>query len=337
MDPIKKLTPYMDSYSREFADSGNINWLPYTMYFHPLNYRSDVVNTDGSGFRYSMQRGRQYSVTDWNGIDVCRVIAGSSTAFGIGASTDLHTLASRLSEHDPIGVPWMNFGGRSFNSTQEMILFSLHRHQLPKVERVILLSGFNDLGLARLPKRLRMEHGAFFMCNEFFDAMRKKKQSRFSKWLNAGDARESEDELPSLGEQIDYAVTLTLRNLANWHAMCVQMGAKLTFVLQPLANWVRKTGSPEEEILFLAREKQGGFAEQYGDILAHGAYVSYRDRLYEGAKALDVPFIDLTSHIRAAIADDFWLFVDRIHFTDQGHDVVSRLLVNLVNETEGSP
>ena len=326
----------MDSYSDEFADSGNINWLPYTMYFHPFNYRSDVVNTDGSGFRYSVQGGRQYSVTDHTGINTCGVIAGSSTVFGIGASADIHTLASRMSENDPHGVPWINFGGRSFNSTQELILFSLHRHQLPETKDVLLLSGFNDLGLARLPKRLRLEHGAFFMCNEFYDAMLKKKQSRFSKWFNASKTRETEDDVPSLEEQIDYAVTLTLRNLANWHAMCVQMGTQLTFVLQPLANWVRETGSPEEEVLFSAREKQGGFAEQYGDILAHSTYAAYRDHLQAGAKALGVPFIDLTRHIQATIADDFWLFVDRIHFTDQGHDFVSRLLLDLVTETEGS-
>lgn len=240
----------MDAYSDEFADSGNINWLPYTMYFHPFNYRSEVVNTDSSGFRYSALGDQRYSVADNPKIDTCRVVAGSSTAFGTGASSDRYTLASRMSENDPRGVPWINFGGRSFNSTQEMILFSLHRHQLPEVKDVILLSGFNDLGLARLPERLRMEHGAFFMCNDFFDSMRKKKQSRFSQWFAAAVADEVVDILPSLEDQVSYAAALTLRNLANWHAMCEQMGVHLTFVLQPLANWVRETGSREEAALF---------------------------------------------------------------------------------------
>jgi len=332
MESVEHLTPYMDAYSNEFADSGNINWLPYTMYFHPFNYRSEVVNTDNSGFRYSVQGDRKYSVTDHVGIKTCRVIAGSSTVFGIGASADNHTLASRMSENDPRGVPWFNFGGRSFNSTQEMILFSLHRHQLPETKDVILLSGFNDLGLARLPKRLRLEHGAFFMCNDFYDAMLKKKQSRFSKWFGSGKTWEAEDDEPSLEEQIDYAVTLTLRNLANWHAICTHMSSRLIFVLQPLANWVREKGSPEEEALFSAREKQGGFAEQYGNILAHVTFATYRERLQAGAEALGVPFIDLTSHIQAAISKDFWLFVDRIHFTDQGYDFISRLLLDVLNE-----
>ena len=336
MSKIKKLTPYMAAYSDEFADSGNINWLPYTMYFHPFNYRSEVVNTDSNGFRYSALGKQRYSATDHSEINTCRVVAGSSTAFGIGASSDCHTLASRMSENDPRGVPWINFGGRSFNSTQEMILFSLHRHQLPDTKYVILLSGFNDLGLARLPERLRMEHGAFFMCNDFFDAMRKKKQSRFSEWFRGSSAREVVDIFPSLEDQISYAAALALRNLANWRAMCEQMGAQLTFVLQPLANWVRETGSPEEEALFYEREKLGSFAEQYGDILTQKNYEAYRNKLRDGVLALDISFIDLTPHIQAAVTEDFWLFVDRIHFTDRGHDLVSKLLIKLVSKKESS-
>ena len=326
-DAVNRLTPHMPAYSHEFADDGNVNWLPYTMYFHPFNFRSTVVNTDSSGFRFSEARGATYSVTERGGVERCCVLAGSSTAFGIGASADRYTLASCMTEHDSHAAPWINFGARSFNSTQEMILFALHRHRLPHVEEVVLLSGFNDLGLARLPSRIRHEHGAFFMCSEFYDAMRKKKPSRFSMWLG-GQRGEVKDDVPSLGEQIGYASDLTLRNLANWRAMCVEMGAKLTFVLQPLASWIRDIGSREEEELFAEREKLGGFADQYGEILSRDAYAEYRDRLAVGATALGVPFVDLTSHLRTAVADDFWLFVDRIHFTDQGHDRVSQLLID---------
>ncbi|WP_299775935.1 GDSL-type esterase/lipase family protein [uncultured Tateyamaria sp.] len=320
----------MDYYSNEFADGGNVNWLPYMMYFHPFNFRSEVVNTDGSGFRYSTKGDQRYSATDMHGLGSCHLIAGSSTVFGIGASADSHTLASRLSEHDPRGVPWVNFGGRSFNSTQEMILFSLYRHRLPEVESVTILSGFNDLGLARLPKRVRLDNGAFFMCNEFYEAMAAKKQSRFSKWFGEGKLAEPSENLPSLDEQIDYAVALTLRNLSNWKAMCTQMDAMLTFVLQPLSSWVRPIGCDEEEALFEERERHGGFAEQYGDILSHQTYETYRDRLREGAQAIGVPFTDLTEHLQGKVASDFWLFVDRIHFTNQGHDLVSRILLESV-------
>lgn len=334
MSAIQRLTPYMEAYSKEFADDGHINWLPYTMYFHPFNYSSAVVNTDRSGFRYSENADRRYSVADHDGIDACHIVAGSSTVFGIGASGDKHSLASRLNTNANDQTPWINFGGRSFNSTQEMILFSLHRHQLPDVKSVLLLSGFNDLGLARLPKRLRQEHGAFFMCNDFFDAMTQKNQSGVSRFFGASKKLVPNDETPSLEEQIDYAAQLALRNLANWQAMCAQMDAPLTFALQPLANWVRPTGSPQEEALFAEREAHGGFAKHYGDILTQKTYISYRDRLLAGAEKLGVTFIDLTALLKDAVPDDFWLFVDRIHFTDNGHDLVAKLLLNSTQPKE---
>ncbi|NOR63984.1 MAG: SGNH/GDSL hydrolase family protein [Rhodobacteraceae bacterium] len=330
-DTIQRLTPYMNAYSKEFSDNGNINWLPYTMYFHPFGFVSDVVNTDARGFRYSDARGQKFSVADCDGVTQCRLLAGSSTAFGIGASSDKHTIASRLTEIDPRGDPWLNFGGRSFNSTQEMIQFSLHRHMLPKLDEVVLLSGFNDLGLARLPEHLKQEHGAFFMCNEFYNAMQGQKPSLFSRWFQDGAFDVGTQEIPTLEEQIDYAVERTLRNLTNWRAMCRDMNAKLTYVLQPLESWVRETGSLEEMELFEEREKRGGFAEQYGDILSQQTYTTYRDQLRDGTERLGINFIDLTLDIRAAIADDYWLFVDRIHFTDQGHDLVSNLILRRID------
>lgn len=338
MTEIDNLTPHMRAYDDAFSDGGSINWLPYLMYFHPFNYRSETVNTDASGFRYVEAGGRHWSASDLRGIDSVRLIAGSSTVFGIGASADCHTLASRLTENDPRSEPWVNFGGRSFNSTQELMLFVLHRHKLPKVKEIVLFSGFNDLGLSRLPARMRMEHGAFLMCRDFFDAMEKKKPSTFTGWLRGRSARdEDEDEEPTgIDEQIDYAADLTLRHLDIWRALASDMGAKLTFVLQPLANWVRETGSREEEALFAEREKHGGFAETYGDILEPANFAAYAERLAEGARSMGVGFVNMAPVIAKAAAPDQWIFVDRIHFTDSGHDFVSKLLLDNLNESEGA-
>lgn len=142
------LTPQMAEYEQKFTDAGEVRWLPYLMYFHPTDHCSPVVNTDSSGFRYSESLGTNYSVIDGgknNG--PVRLLAGSSTVFGIGASADSWTLASRLTHNDSRGQRWINFGGRSFNSTQELVLFTLNRHHLPRVDEIVLFSGFNNLGL----------------------------------------------------------------------------------------------------------------------------------------------------------------------------------------------
>ncbi|WP_342964927.1 hypothetical protein [Paraburkholderia sp. JHI2823] len=83
-----ELTPQMANCERKFTDAGEVRWLPYMMYFHPANYRSTVVNTDCSGFRYSDRGGIRYSVSDRAGMHSGRLLAGSSTVFGIGASAE---------------------------------------------------------------------------------------------------------------------------------------------------------------------------------------------------------------------------------------------------------
>jgi lysophospholipase L1-like esterase len=338
---IERLTPHMAAYAEQFADSGTINWQPYLMYFHPRGHSSAVVNTDRLGFRYSEAGGRRYSVADHDGIPAVRVLAGSSTVFGIGASADRHTLASRMTARDPRGDAWMNFGGRSFNSVQELMLFALNRHLLPPVREIVLFSGFNNLGLARLPPSLRGDHGAFFLCRDFFSAMESAKAAGVQRWLKRRGARADEasgaEAPPALAEQIAYAVDLTLRHLSVWRALAADCGAKLTFVLQPLSGWVRETGSAEEEALFAELEARGGFMEAYGDILSPASFSAYADALARGAKAMDVGFVNLPPLITAAIAPERWLFVDRIHFTDDGHDFVAGLLLDaLGTETESS-
>ncbi|HST49205.1 MAG TPA: hypothetical protein VLJ82_15240 [Jatrophihabitans sp.] len=322
----------MHDYEAKFTDAGEVRWLPYLMYFHPAGHRSAAVTTDASGFRYSEARGLRYSVADRGGsAGPVRVLAGSSTVFGIGASADRHTLSSRLTEHDPRPEPWLNFGGRSFNSTQELTLFTLYRHLVPEVSEIVLLSGFNNLGLARLPATARGEHGAFFNCNQFFQALPagSDRPKRFLlRW--GKDVPATPEPVPSMPEQIAYAADLTLRHLDCWRALAQDLGARLTFVLQPLSGWVRSTGTPEEERLFAELDELGNFSETYGDILQQQVCSDYADAIEAGTKKMDVGFLNLGPLLAEQVAPDQWLFVDRIHFTDSGHDFVSRQLLNAI-------
>ncbi len=332
MSARRELTPQMHDYEAKFTDAGEVRWLPYLMYFHPAGHRSAAVNTDASGFRYSEARGQRYSVADRGATTgPVRLLAGSSTVFGIGASADRHTLSSRLTEHDPRPEPWLNFGGRSFNSTQELTLFTLYRHLVGEVSEIVLLSGFNNLGLARLPASVRGEHGAFFMCNQFFDALSagsgKQKRSLLRRGREAPDAPEP---VPSMAEQVAYAADLTLRHLDCWRAFAQDLGARLTFVLQPLSGWVRPTGTPEEERLFAELDELGNFSQAYGDILQPQVCRDYADAIEAGTKKLDVGFVNLGPLLAEQVAPDQWLFVDRIHFTDSGHDFVSQQLLNAI-------
>ncbi|MEE1991747.1 SGNH/GDSL hydrolase family protein [Pseudomonas syringae pv. syringae] len=327
------LTPQMAEYEQKFTDSGEVRWLPYLMYFHPSNHYSPVINTDKIGFRYSVAQGTRYSVANAKEHgQAVRLLAGSSTVFGIGASNDSCTLSSCLTKNDVRKERWLNFGGRSFNSTQELMLLVLNRHYLPKVDEIVLFSGFNNLGLARQPQEYVGEHGAFFNCNQFFDALMPKRSARSLWGLTDlfGNGREPEAyTIPSIQEQIDYAADLTLQHLDIWRALAKDLGAKLTFILQPLAGWVRQTGCRQEEELFAELDKLGNFTEVYGDILQTSVRESYAQRLKEGAQNMGVGFVDITPLLAESLGPQDWQFVDRIHFTDAGNDLVSKIILDV--------
>ncbi|MFD7169277.1 SGNH/GDSL hydrolase family protein [Streptomyces violascens] len=329
------LTPQMLQYAEKFDDRGDIRWLPYLMYFHPADHTSDVVNTDRIGFRLSEHQGRRISAGGEVPDGPVRLVAGSSTVFGIGATSDAHTLASRLSAKHAPSTPWLNFGGRSFNSTQELMLFSLYRHLVPRIDEIVLFTGFNSLGLARMPRHLQGDHGAFFNGHEYADQVR---AARLAKFRENGMSRRAASKAvgepetkhipPTLDEQIDRATDLTIRNVDNWRLLAAGLGAKLTFVLQPLAPWVRERPAPEESRLFAELDAIADFGRAYGDICTVDAGRRYARALSAGCERIGVPFLDMNPVLTEASDPGQWLFVDRIHFTDEGHDIVAGLLAD---------
>lgn len=331
-----ELTPQMLAYAEKFDDRGDIRWLPYLMYFHPANHSSTAVNTDRLGFRVSHGAAGKGSVAALPGNGPVRLLAGSSTVFGIGATSDEATLPSRLwSRHAP-GLPWLNFGGRSYNSTQELLLFLLYRHLLPPVEQIVLFSGFNNLGLSRLPAQQRGDHGAFFNSGDFFERMLPPQRTGLRRVFGTGSPPASAvptGAIPDLAEQIAFATELTVRHLESWQALAAATGARLTYVLQPLATWVREQPAPPEQRLFAELDAIADFGRVYGDIAAAEAGRLYAKALRDGCERIGVRFVDFAPALAAAVGPADWLFVDRIHFTDEGYDLAARLLAELLELT----
>lgn len=325
------LLPHMPAYEQAFSDSGDVDWEPYTIFFHPPNYASDVVNTDDLGFRLSRNpRGESVSVGHQPSKDRVNLVAGSSTAFGIGASSDDYTLASLLSAPDRSGETWLNFAGRSFNSIQEYMLAALHQHRLRSVDRIILLSGFNNLGLSRQPSSVLDSHCTFFMRHRF-ESLRESPQGRVRALLSdvvRPPKRAAQDLGPSLSlaEQIPYAVDTVARSLDLWAVLARHLNAELTFVLQPLANWVRQTPCDQEAKIFAELDEVGGFTKTYGQILTSAVHEEYSAGLERAAKKVGVKYLDSVPAIADRLAADDWAYVDRIHFTDSGHVTFADLL-----------
>lgn len=327
---LLELAPHLVGYEEKFSSVGDTRWVPHLLYFHPQSYRSQVVNTDSVGFRYARDGVRDVSVADNGTSGPVRLLAGSSTAFGLGASSDAWTLPSRLNFHDERPQTWLNFGGRTFNSTQELLLLTLYRHLLPEVDEIVIFSGFNNLSLARMPEIRHEDHGTFFQYSTINQMFTEKADSNIvSKVRGLLDQKKVQpaQEPPTVDEQIDYAAELTLRHLDAWAALASSWNAKITYILQPLSGWVRPEGSVEEEIIFSELERIGGFASTYGDILGRDVNEKYSAKLAEGAKKIGVDYINFSPVLADSLEADQWVFTDRIHFTDSGHDLVAQQIL----------
>lgn len=317
------LTPQMFEYTERLYENGDVRWLPYLLYFQPANHKSEIANTDRLGFRFSHGAAERAAPGEVVPEGPVRLLVGSSVVFGVGATRDEATLPSRLWSRHASARPWLNFGGRSHNSTQELLLFLLHRHLVPQVEEIVVFSGYNNLGLARLPESRRGDHGAFYLCNDYLakmEELRKHPRREFTERVTA--------EVPPAAEQVAVAAELTLRHLDSWRVLAGGLGARLSFVLQPLAPWVRDRPAPQEKRLFDELDKRFNFAATFGDIMDVAVGRSYADTLRAGCEKLSVSFLDMNTVLGESVAEDDWLFVDRAHFTDTGYDIVAGLLAD---------
>lgn len=292
-----RLVPHMPQYTFWLPDQ------PYVMWFQEGEEKSEVHRTDADGFRLSVRGEEVASVATWDGPGPVRLLAGSSAAYGVGASSDAATISSRLwAEHAP-STPWFNFAGQAFNSTQELLLLALFHHRLPPVSEIVLCSGVNNLVLARVPAEDHGAHGAYFSCE-------------------IGDA----DEAPSVEERSERAASRTADHLATWKALAGGMGASLTFALQPLAPWVRAEPAAEEAEIFADLDTISNFRGLHNDIADMAVGRRYADELAAHCARLDVGFLDTNPALAARATAQDWLFVDRVHLLDRGQDLLARVI-----------
>src|SRR5262245_19192868 len=102
MEHQTRLTPQVREYQLFMAGEAEspeeivINWVPYVMFYNLGGYRSSVLNTDKSGFRYSHSPRGRHSLAEDRPEGPLSVVLGGSPAFGFGATTDAWTIPSRL-------------------------------------------------------------------------------------------------------------------------------------------------------------------------------------------------------------------------------------------------
>ncbi|MCW9034185.1 MAG: hypothetical protein OQJ97_08180 [Rhodospirillales bacterium] len=337
-------------------------WVPFLMFFHQPNFTSEILNTDSKGFRFAGVDGKQ-KLDELSGSTTANVFTGGSAAFGVGATNDNMTIPAMLSEKQ--GVPWMNFGGRAHVSTQEWISFSYNRDFVDKIHNIVIFSGVNDLYLYFASKYFNKKMGSFFFASKYFENMSRDDRAvnlyirpAINKMLKlvygdfnfkrlsiansikllcrmitieqAGLNDHQEGVIIEHLDQPSDVIDVLRRNICNWKVFADYYDAKLIYILQPYASWLNiRNLTPNEKAVFeiLDCEQAAHWKPLSAKIDASYGWFSgelSRICMGEGVKFYDSnPVVDSEKHM-----DD--MFVDRIHLTDFGNQVISDFIASKI-------
>lgn len=344
-----ELTPQLREYD-EFMYLG-VRWVPYTMFFHSTNYRSDVLNTDGMGFRLSWSPRGTVSLEDFPKDTPINILVGGSTAMGTGTTRDEHTVASTLSKLT--GEVWLNFGARGYNAVQELVLFLMHQHNFNNINNIVILSGLNTLTLEGLPDDVSNENGRYYYSYEFNHYMNKynkdlklkangyasaadkapsifkRIKQRLEDWADSENHAEKIflDEHVNINERIERAAKVTSKAVAQFKLLSAQNSAKVSFVLQPLSTWTKDKFHPEEEEMFHAIDAcANNFWRLFEKLCTPSLHKTYAELIANDCDRIGVKFSDMNELMKTSKVLEDNIYVDHLHFNDAGYIEVARLI-----------
>ncbi|SHF09214.1 G-D-S-L family lipolytic protein [Vibrio gazogenes] len=342
---VYKYTPQIRDYDR-FMHVG-ATWVPYVMYFHEKNFRSETINTDSLGFRYSVHQSTRYSVDSIPKNKKVNLLVGGSTALGVGATSDEYSVASYLS--DITGEVWLNFSGRGFNSTQELLLYIVNQTKFYDIGQVIVFSGMNTLALEGIPDEYASEYGRYYYSyefqhymNKFNEDMKRKKDSfddgnkvsiikRIKDHLATSNPADKiiDDSHVSLDERIIRAAETITTALHQWKLLLAEYSASVSFVLQPLSHWCKDQLTADEEAVFHAIEScPNNFYRLFSGVLGKEVHQPFFENIKR--KAGDIKCFDMNEMLKTSPVFDQTLFVDRVHFNDLGNRQLAEIIARQV-------
>lgn len=327
LEERNRILPQMAEYDR-VGDQ----WVPYLMRFDRPNRAFPSVSTGAWGTRNTVASdGEMLNVGKPAQRDQpFNIMLGSSTVFGVGATHDRFTIPSRLSQMKM--EPWLNLGGRAFNSTQEWIILMLHLP--PRIGKILVLSGVNNLTLAFLSSRPSPIYNSFFAQSTFEQTMadpkdefigvrraaeRLLKELRHKFWPEPRQLARA-----SLTEVYDTIMQCLRRDLICLKSMADGLRVPIYFALQPMATWIERVASEQESRVFSLLDEMSMDWEVLARYL-----IDTRDRYFADVEAtcsdVGIPFYNMNFAPEFCTSET--LFVDRVHLTDLGYERAARVLL----------
>jgi hypothetical protein len=340
MNDYYKLCPQM----RVYAELPNVI-APYMIFTAKPDFRSDVVNTDRYGFRWSAGTEGITDADEWRKRCKRGIVMGGSFVFGLGATQDRYTVTSHLGSLT--NCSFLNLGIISANSTQELISSIPF---LPETDYVVICSGVNNLVTNHQSIGRNEMYGPFYY-EHIYETL-----SSYNLRDLAGLVESSTSKISSVsrllweiamrairtaGKQAPTSLEVVVEDsntetfsTSFKHALDLQMRdlrlisklintrTKLIFALQPFSFAIKRSTSTEEKALFAMWDERDGTQEREWKILRTKMIEWWDDYvigLCNACKEHNIQFVDLNT-----LKFDGWCFIDRIHTTDNGNEQVAR-------------
>ena len=317
------IVPQMKNY-----DQISCEYKPFIMFFNCSNYKSKIVNTDEIGFRLNYHNKNLEKLSSFFNKENITIVIGGSLVFGFGATSDNNTISSILS--NKTNKIYLNFGATAFNSKQEMLLFLNFFQKFKKIDKVIIVSGANDLYLNLINEE--DEWGNFFFKKKYqniFDRHKNRNNFyyKFNNLLNKIKKQNNKRKIYKVN--FDKLYNDYNQNLKLWSNLSTSFDFKIHFFLQPLATWTKKRLSEDEEKIFNVLDNSNDLAHiMLKETSKIENYVKFSKLLESLSREININFTDLNIKLNQSKNLDKSLFVDRIHMNDLGYNEISNLILD---------
>lgn len=324
------------------------NWLPFLMFKEPPNFRSEVCNTDNRGFRFNSRNFKDNkTIFKINENKNTSLILGGSFSFGVGSTSDENTISGYLSSN---GDNFLNLSGSAHIGFQEIVSIFSNINLIKKVDKIIFISGINDLYLSNFfgisyPDTFYFNSEYIANMNQTKIGFKKKifkffldkvspgilkgnninklKKENFLNFLFSKKFRTSH----TIHEELTLSMEQKLeRNFIIYDMLKKYFNCKVYFYLQPGLLW-SKEKSEEEEKLFeysniFFKEK----TEFINKLFTAGNYEYLKNIFTKLSIKYDISFVDLNEYFKKNLKKNDWIFLDSIHINDNGNKLISEII-----------
>lgn len=334
-----------------------LEFRPFVTFINKSNYRSRSVNTDKFGLREQYDYNNQFIdlSTIRNNYDSCNMLIGSSTVFGVDATSDFSTISHFLNKKD---IPCLNFGIRGATSQQELILFITLKRFLPKVENIVIFSGVNNFSLASLEGSIYFpEYGGIFSEEKIFDFAGRQYNEHIENdllnikinalnFIKSGYnknylmrtilkiifsrkvSQHPKLQKMSFDEKLTLMTEIFKNDIETWAGIRDILGCKISFILQPAINWTNKKLTNMEKEIFQSDLEIYHSMQYYSD---KDKFEFYRSNLKTKCNECGIPFSDANSWLNEEACHDKNIFTDVCHLNDTGNKIISDLIKKHLN------